>query len=241
MPRSLLLDHLTVVDAAPLELADAAQASGCTGICLFLESMPVLERMPEYSLIADRPARRELRRRLEQDGLTVELAYPFTLTGRSAMDDFRPALDCAADLGARRVNLLVYDRDAARRAENFAAFCALAGQSGLAVVVEFFPASQLCSLADAQALVASPGEVPLTGINVDLLHLMRSGGRVADLAAVAPAIGFAQIADGPLRVAAEEMAHEASAQRLLAGEGEFDVAGFVAALPDDCPVSVEIP
>jgi sugar phosphate isomerase/epimerase len=34
---------------------------------------------------------------------------------------------------------------------------------------------------------------------------------------------------------------EASSQRLLAGEGVFDLAGFARALPAGCPVSVELP
>lgn len=238
--RRILLDHLTVVDATPRDLAEAAHVTGCAGICLFMESMPVLQRMPEFSLVTDRPARRELQGRLALHDLSLELVYPFTLTGRSQIADFVAALDCAADLGARRVNLLVYDREQSRREDSFAAFCALAGEFGLEVAVEFFPASQVRTLAEALELVAPLGAPPLATINVDLLHLMRSGGSIAELASV-PAIGFGQIADGPMRIDDALKAHEASAQRALVGEGEFDVAAFVAALGEDCPISVEIP
>ena len=34
---------------------------------------------------------------------------------------------------------------------------------------------------------------------------------------------------------------EAGIERLQPGSGTFDIAGFVRAIPPDCPVSVEVP
>lgn len=238
----LALDHLTAVDATPSELVDEARRAGCDGVCLFLESMDVLPLMPQFSLIRDRAARLALRQRMEDQGIALALAYPFTLAGRSEVAGFATALECAAQLDARLVNLLVYDRDPARRHDRFAAFCDLARSYSLRVAVEFYPASHVGTLAEALELVAAVGRPGEVGINVDLLHLMRSGGSLAEVAA-APlgTILIGQLADGPSTRPAAEWESEASADRLRGGEGDFDLAGFARALPTGCPISVEIP
>jgi sugar phosphate isomerase/epimerase len=84
-----------------------------------------------------------------------------------------------------------------------------------------------------------PGRV---GINVDLLHLIRSGGDVSELAA-APAnlIRYAQYCDGAATVEQSQWVWEASSQRMLPGAGVFDVAAFARALSPDTRASVELP
>jgi sugar phosphate isomerase/epimerase len=238
----LALDHITVVDAGPMELVSTAAAVGCAGICLFMEPMAVLPQMPPFDLYGDAAQRRELRGHLQASGVTLDLAYPFTIAGRTEVADLEPALICAAELGAGLVNALIYDRDAARRLDKLGAFGDLAEKHGLGVALEFYPVSQTRSLADALELVQAihrPGRV---GINADLLHLMRSGGSIAELAAAPPEfILYGQVADGPAECTAETLDEEASQARLLVGEGVFDVAAFMSALPDHCPISVEIP
>jgi sugar phosphate isomerase/epimerase len=204
--------------------------------------MAVLPRMPQFDLYGDVAQRRELRARMEALGVGLDVAYPFTLAGRTDIEGFSGALECAAYLGARYVNVLAYDRDPARRLDRFGAFCAMAEGFGLGVVVEFFPLSQVRSLGEALNLVRPVGRPGKVGVNVDLLHLMRSGGSIAELAA-APAdyILYGQQCDGVAALDPSAWDYEASSQRRLPGEGAFDLAGFARALPPACPVSVEIP
>jgi sugar phosphate isomerase/epimerase len=239
--RRLALDHITAVDASPVQLIELAQATGCYAVCLFLASMPVLPRMPRFDCIGEAGQRKAVKQALADNAVGIDLAYPFTLTGRSDMPSFVPALECASDLGANIVNILHYDRDPLRRIDNFGRFCDLARSFGLKVAVEFYPPSQIGTLPAALDPVGQIGRPGTVGINADLLHLMRSGGTLADLAA-APhrTILYGQIADGPIESPVDRH-HEASAQRMLAGSGRFDIAGFVRALPPDCPISVEIP
>lgn len=239
---SLALDHLTVADTTPTQLIGIAEQIGCRAICLFMEPMAVLPRMPSFDLYTDATQRRETRRRLDDSGIALDIAYPFTLTGRTDVADFACALDCAADLGASAVNVLAYDRDPARRLAGFGAFCDMARARGLGVVIEFYPLSQIRSLGEAVRLVQDIGRPGEVGINVDLLHLMRSGGSIDDLAnAPADYLLYAQQCDGPRACAADGLAFEASSQRLLPGAGVFDLAGFAAAIPAGCAVSVELP
>jgi sugar phosphate isomerase/epimerase len=238
----LALDHLTVADTNPAELVEVAAAVGCTAICLFTEPMEVLPRMPHFALHGDGPMRRETMARMADLGVSLDVAYPFTLAGRTDISGFLPALETTAALGGWAVNVLAYDREPARRLEKFAAFCESARSFGLNVVVEFYPLSQVRSLGEAIALVEAVGAPGRVGVNVDLLHLIRSGDDVATLAA-APAewILYGQYCDAPATQETLTWDFEASSQRLLAGAGALDLAGFAAALPPGCRTSVELP
>lgn len=245
MPESattLALDHLTVVDTLPVELVRSAGECGCRAICLFLESMAVLPRMPAFSLLSDRAAREATRRSCEDWGLKIDLAYPFTLTGRTEARSFLPAMETAASLAARTLNVLLYDRDPERRFERFAAFCELAVPLGLSVAVEFYPLAQVRSLREALELVARVNRPGVVGVNVDLLHLVRSGGGIEEVAAAPPgAILYAQYCDAPRELDADAWGWEASYQRLVPGEGQLEVGRFSEALPADVRCSVEVP
>jgi len=237
----LALDHLTVTDTTPIDLVRAAAASHCEGFCLFMQSLEVLPRMPVFNLIDSPTEQRDLKAVMQAASVRLDVAYPFTLAGRTDIKSFQAGLECAAFLEAEFVNTLVYDRNDARREDNFLIFIEMARQNGLKVVVEFFPGSQIMSLADALALVSLADRPHEVGVNVDLLHLMRSGGTLDDLKAAPEAfILYAQICDAPFEPHLSREV-EASAQRCLIGEGDFDVAGFMAALPSHCKMSVEIP
>jgi sugar phosphate isomerase/epimerase len=238
------LDHLTVVDSTPSQLVDAAAAAGCRAVCLFTEPMAVLPSMPQFELYGITQEARETKARMQDLGVGVDLAYPYSLGARTDIENFHPALEIAAWLGVVGVNALVYDRDPSRRFDKFAAFSELAATYGLKVALEFYPSSQIPSLAAALELVMQVGKPEQAGINVDLLHLVRSGGTLAALRACPPHyIHYAQYCDGPIPgpVAGMTPEDEASFFRLLAGEGMFDLTGFAVALPQGVPASVELP
>jgi len=241
-PGRLALDHLTAVDSTPSQLVTLAATLGCAGVCLFMEPMDVLPLMPQFALYGMTDEARETKARMEALGVELDLVYPFTLAGRTQVASFCPALETAAWLGAGTVNVLLYDRDPSRRFDIFAAFCTLAQDYGLDTVVEFYPPSQCPSLAAALELVTRVNQPGRVGVNVDLMHLMRSGGTLPELAA-APAefLLYGQYCDGAAMCDQESLDIEASSQRRLAGEGVFDLAGFTAALPPGLKVSVELP
>lgn len=236
------LDHLTVVDASPTKLVEVAAANGFRAICLFMESMAPLPRMPQFNLYDDRQAKRELRQMMDSRGIGLDVAYPFTLSRRSETGDFKRGLECAAFLGARFANVLLYEREPERRAQQFASFCALASEFELGVVLEFFPASSVRTLAEGLEIVTAVRRPYEVGLNVDLLHLMRSGGSVEELRSAPPEyILFGQLCDGLADCDAAARDYEASMQRLLPGRGDFDVKAFRDALPVHCPISLEVP
>lgn len=239
---TLALDHLTVADTTPSQLVTVAAEAGYRAVCMFFEPMDVLPRMPHFALIGATPERRATRQRCLDLGVSIDLAYPFTLAGRTEVAAFQPAMETAAWLGARTLNVLIYDRDATRRADKFASFCELAAQYGLLIAVEFYRLSQVRSLGEALDLAGPIGRPGAVGVNVDLLHLIRSGGEPAQLGEVPPgSILYAQFCDGERTQPQDRWAWEASSQRLLPGEGAFPVGEFARTLPPGVPCSVEVP
>lgn len=235
----LALDHLTVSDAYPWELVELAARNRLAGCCLFLQSMSVIPHMPAYDLVADADARKRTKVALAACRISLDLAYPFTVTGRSRSEDFLDPMDAAADLGAKAINLLVYDRDEARRTETVAAIARMASARGMTSVIEFYPSSAIKSFADAAKLVRGVGYSDL-GINVDLLHLYRSGGRVAELEQARDLIRFAQLADAPL-ASPDDPDFEAAQGRMAISDGELPVSAFLQTLPREIPLSLEVP
>lgn len=239
--RRFALDHLTVTDTTPARLAEIAAMTGCSGMCLFLRSMPVLPAMPEFDLVRDRGLLSETKRTIAAAGLTVDMVYPFTISGRTSVTDFEPLLDVAAALGASLANVLCYDRDRARAHDNLEDLAALAATFGVRLAIEFYPPSAIGSLAAALEVVEAI-EGGNIGVTLDLLHLVRSGEWPGcDGLLQNPAILIAQLCDGPMTMPAERLDWEAGLQRALPGEGDFDVDRFVAALRRSLPISIEVP
>lgn len=237
----LSLDHITVTDTTPAQLASLAAATGCSGICPFLHSMAVLPAMPDYDLVHDVAARRETRAVLAGEGLTVDLVYPFTMAGRTVVAEFARALEAAADLGAPLANILCYDRDPGRRADRLAELAALAASFGIGLAIEFYPPAQLRTLAQTLAEIDMIGRADI-GVTLDLLHVMRGGDIANSMALLAdPRIRIAQLSDGPAVMTDDRIEWEAGLQRQIPGEGTFDIASFVRALAPDMLLSVEAP
>ena len=214
-------------------------------MCLFLHPMEVLPAMPAFRLIGDTPERRATRDAMRAGGVKLDLVYPFTLTGRTDVGAFEPALETAAFLGAPLANVLCYDREAGRRADKLAELAQLAGNYGIGLAIEFYPPSQVRSLAEALALLDADTDTHGDGgigVTLDLLHLVRSGEMPAALPGLGdPRVRIAQLADGPPTMEPERLEWEAGRQRRLPGEGAFDIRAFVGALAPGVPVSVEVP
>ena len=241
-PARLALDHITIVDANPLQLADAAFEAGFDAICPFLHSLNVMGAMPSYDMVTDLALRRLFIEQMETLNLQVDVVYPFTLSKRTIVSEFKETLACAKEVNASFANVLIYDRDPESRRGNFARFCDLAQNFGLRAVVEFYPASKIRNLEEAYELVASIGDPTVAGINVDILHVLRSGGAIADILAIPTEyIAYAQLSDGPAHCKPDLLEREASQERMLPGQGDFDLKAFLDTLPIECRFSIEVP
>lgn len=233
------LDHLSAIETTPLELAETAARAGYARLCTFVRSIEGLGG-PTFDLSRAPGDRLAVRAALDALELTVDVAYPFTLSDRTQPGDFDADLDCAAELGARFVNMLIFSRDQERIPDQTARFHELARRRDLEVAIEMVPASAIKSLDQAHSLLETLGRPTGLGVNLDILHLYRSGSTPEAALAHREDVTYLQLCDGPLDMAIEARRHEASLQRRLPGEGDFAISAFLAAFPD-VPASLEIP
>jgi sugar phosphate isomerase/epimerase len=193
-----------------------------------------------------------LRRRLSDAGQSlVELEFlsDWHASGerRAKSDAARAALFEAADaLGARHIKVmppfLPDDLHGAALSDQFAALCADAARHGLKIGLEMLPFSTMPSLSSALAMVAG-ADAPNGGLLVDIWHVVRSGGAVADIADIPARFLIAvELCDAMLAMQGG-ITEDTMRHRMACGEGEFDVQGFLRALRHagyDGPYGVEI-
>jgi sugar phosphate isomerase/epimerase len=236
----LSLAYITVDHADPIEQIEAAAAAGFDAVGL--RALMPTGRPLAHELIG-RPMRvRAVAEACRAHGMAILDLEVATLTADFRLDAMLPFLDVAADLGARWVQLVGEDADMDRTADNGARFVEAAAERGRRVALEFMRFRSIDSLHMASTLLDRIDH-PFAALLLDTLHLMRSGGQVADLAALPPErIAYLQLCDAPATPPADgDYIFEARANRLYPGEGGLPLAEIIRALPPATPISLEVP
>jgi sugar phosphate isomerase/epimerase len=237
--RIFSLAPLTVTGLAPPAIVAAASEAGYAHAGLRLH--PASPGEAQWPLIGDTPMRRETLARLRDTGVKV---FDFDIIRLNAGVDpgrFVPVLETAAELGARFGLVAIDSDDEAAMADAFAQLCELGAPLGLAFGIEYMPWTGARTIADARRIVEQAGS---GGILIDAIHVDRSGGTPAEIAATpAGLISYFQICDLPAERPSDAatMIYQARNARLPPGEGGIDVAGMVRALPPGLPISIEVP
>ncbi len=187
--------------------------------------------------------------------VTAEVQQGLAATGLIALDiepvifgrgDHHGAqiIDVAAQIGARFVLVASGLASRSEVVDELGTIAALAAQTapGVTLVLEFLPIFSIDSL-DAAASIVTELDTTNVGVLVDTLHLARSGGTPADLAAYPPALfPYLQLADAALVPVDESrggLRDEALHGRLLPGDGELPLAETLRTIRD-VAVSVEL-
>jgi len=179
----------------------------------------------------------EVRRRLDDTGLIALDMEPIFVTPDGDHGD--AVIEAAATVGAR--NLLVVSRgvDDDRFVDRFGELCDLAAAHGIGCSLEFMAFMSIRDLPQATAVLDAVDR-PNASVLIDNLHLARTGGTVADVAAVDPArLPYVQLCDAPAS-APEQLVVEALDGRLTLGAGELPVSELVDVLPAHTALSFEI-
>jgi sugar phosphate isomerase/epimerase len=158
-------------------------------------------------------------------------------------DQFASFLETAAVLKARAILVAGDDPDESRLTDSFAEFCRAAAPYGLTADLEFMPWTAVKNAKAALRIVNNAGEAN-GRVLVDALHVARSATTLDDIASLPRhLLSYAQLCDAPAGIPAtdKELIHTARCARLLPGDGGIDLHGLVRALPDDLPLSLEIP
>lgn len=238
--KSVSLSHLTVLDVGPPKLISLAANAGFRSVGIRLCSP-----MPggvSYPLRAGSAEMRDTLSEMRALDVTVLDIEVVRITDDTRIEDYESVFEAGAELGAKRVCINVDDAAHNRVVERLSGLCELAAPFGLSLDVEFMIWRPVARLQDAARLIEDVNK-PNAFILLDALHLFRSGGTVADVAALdAGLIGSVQLCDAPLIAPpASEIIAEARGARLLPGEGELPLQELLAALPGDVPLSAEVP
>lgn len=242
MAREYSLAHLSMIAVPPARVADVAAGAGFDWFSLRLTPSP--STGIDHGHLGDEKALDQLRRHIDSSGAHLLDLEVIRMTGPESVAAATPLLEAAQALGARYVIATVEDADPVRRVETLAAMAQAAATYDTAVALEFMMFTASPTLVDAVEVVKAAGE-PNVVVLPDVLHLTRSGGTTAQLAAVDPALlPYAQIcgASGPGAAADAAAARaEGVKARLKPDEGDLPVREFVAALPATTILAVEAP
>ena len=237
-PVRLSLAHLTVIDADPLQLIDAAQAGGFATIGLRI--VPPLPTDNIVPVAGRKTLIRDIMDRLDATGVRVHDIEAVWLMPPTNVQSLRAALETGARLGAKHVLAVGNDPDPARLTDNFAALCDSANAVGLGVALE--PISYVTLKTLRQALdMLDRVRKPNARLLIDALHFFRSGARPGDLAGIDPSLfPYIHLCDAPA-AAPENLKAEARGDRFYPGEGELALGELLRALPAGVPIGVEAP
>lgn len=220
-------------DFSPQEAVAAAAASGWPAVGIWYDP----DTWTPATTI-------EIRDRVADAGLiALDMEVVWLKPGPDDPSHFA-AIDAGAAIGARNVLIVSSEPDPARTAEKLARLSRHAAPSGMRVCLEFGAFTAVGDIRAALTILDAAG-CEEVGLLIDPLHLARTGGSPADLAAIDPRrFPYAQFCDAPLRGPppsdVRAIIHEAIDMRLLPGEGELELAELLAALPRDTPLSVEL-
>lgn len=236
--RTISLDHPTTPGLTPLEVIALGHALECDAVSLRMTTHPSYPQH-QYDLVNDRGMRMRVRGEVANRGMFLALGSGFVINPGTIVENMQPALDALGEMEARALSVVIYDQDKASHQDRLGELAERSGRLGVRTLVEYFALSGADSLEYTVGLVQKIGG-PWIGISADSLHFTRTGTSLEQLASVPfGLIGHAQVNDGPAHMPRELQMDEARGGRLLPGEGEFDLIGFLQALPADVTIGIE--
>jgi sugar phosphate isomerase/epimerase len=236
----LSLAHLSVIDASPLQLIDAAVAGGFDSIGLRI--VPPMPSDAIVQVVGDERLVRQIQQRLADTGIDILDAEAVWLGPDTDVDSLEAAFETAGRLNAKHFLVVGNDPDESRVIDRFARFSELARPFGLKAMLEFIPYCHTRTVEAAHRVVSQAAQ-PNAGVLVDALHLSRSGGTPASLSALDPTwLSYGQICDARAqRPTQEGLRAEARTDRLLPGLGALPLQELLDTLPAGIPLGVEAP
>lgn len=239
MSHLLSLAHLTLIELTPPEVIEVASAAGFRSVNLRLA--PVAPGEKQHPMIGGTPMMKETLSRMNALGITVHDVEIIRLLPDTKIEQFEALLAAAAEIGARHMLVAGDSTDETAIADRYAQLCELGARYRINMGLEFMPWTGIKNIDSARRIIAHAGR---GSIIVDSMHVDRSGGTVADIAAL-PLAEFAyfQLCDAPRERPASdaELIFQARQARLPPGAGGIDLRGMLRAIPAESVISLEVP
>jgi len=235
------LHHLTMIDAHPLQLIDAAASGGFSHCGIRLVAPRPGD--PLIDVLSENGAIKAIGQRLRDAGIKLLDIEAIWISPDTNVQSLRAALEAGAELGAGFVLVVGNDENRQRLQANLADLCNLADQYGLKVMLEFITYCSIDSIESAGRMVDAVKAGNL-GLLIDTLQFFRSGASPEEVCKYDPSLfSYIQICDGLSKAptSLDERRREARQNRLLPGEGELPVKDLLNALPSGITISLEAP
>jgi sugar phosphate isomerase/epimerase len=235
------LAAISLIHLPPAEAVRIAARAGFDQVGIRLSALPNSEN---HEMLGRSPARDDTLRALAETGMSVLDVEAILLTEDKPPVPLGPLFEATAELNARYITVVCYDPDVNRASDAYAQICLDASKYGISCLIEFMGFSEVKDLQSACAMVERC-KMTNSGVLVDPLHLIRTGGTVADLALIPlQDLPYAQLCDARHSNVEPDLAaarQEALKDRLPPGDGVLPLAEFVDALPNNASLSVEVP
>jgi hypothetical protein len=236
----LSLAYITLGGAGPVEHLEAAAAAGFDAAGLRI--VPLSHLNIDYGVIGNRERIREINRARERTGVRVFDIEVFTLREGTDIAQFVPALETSAELGASFVQVVSEDPDAGRAAATFAALCDAAAKCGLRVAIEFMRFRNLQTIEAANAswkrlAGRTPACSSMRCISAARAVARPPSQRFPVTASLTCSCAMRPRSRRPSRASRTKRATSGGCQ----GDGDLPLEELFDVLPDDVPISVEVP
>jgi sugar phosphate isomerase/epimerase len=245
MSRTIMLHQLNATGVAPDEFVRIAAAAGCRRVTMFTyDGSDILPRSNtglSYPVPITPETKEEVGRALDETGVALDGVEFFPLVAGVDFEIYRPAMELGRELGAGRAVSHIFIEDDALVVERLGELAELANSIGLRLTCEFCPLTTgNPSLERAKWLVDQIGSDRF-GIGVDVLHLIRSGGTPADVAALDERyFGVVQICDAIGAHPSSDYIKDVH-NREVPGTGDLPIRDFLNAIPAAMPIEAEVP
>lgn len=235
------IECLSTFALPPADHVRLAAQLGCGHVSLnpggAANPLPPLGKVPWRG---DRAEQRAVAGALHETGVALSLVEGFAILPDVGAEAHLPALDLAASLGARAICAVSLDKDMGRTHGEFARLAEMAAERGMIATTEV-GAGTIRDLPRALAALAAVTH-PAFRLLVDTMHFFRKGGSVAQFAALDPAaIGHVQLCDVPMPAQDDDYLDEALFERRAPGDGDLPLRAFLALVPADVPIGLEVP
>lgn len=239
--HQLSLAYLTVQGCPPLEQVRCAAAAGYDAVGLRLVAPHGLSLA--HPIVGDGPLIREIRKTAADLGVSFLDGEVFTLLPQTDIEAWLPVIETVAEFGMPIMQIQCEDPELSRAADNLGRIADAAAAHNIRMAIEFMRWRSTTTIGDA-ARLAQASHRANVGILLDALHLSRSGGSPAAVAALPrDLILYLQLCDAPALQPADDGAviAEARGARMMPGEGELWLKELMATLAPDIAISVETP
>jgi sugar phosphate isomerase/epimerase len=201
-----------------------------------------LPREPNYSLADNPQMLKQTKTALASTGIRVHDIELARVYDGLHPTKYLPAMEIAAELGAKAVLSSIWGGDREFYIEKFAEICDLAKPFGLTVDLEYVPIAVVSNLAQAVDVLRTANRSN-AGLMIDMHHFHRADDNPEDLDSLPREwFHFAHLCDAQAEIPTRraEMIRIVRERRLYVGEGGIDVAAILSHIPH-CVYSIELP